>query len=361
MGVSLKRTSGTALDSPTSARAAGLRYVCDQTAAGLRRLGTPRRFRYVDTSGRRVTDKQVLQRIYSLAIPPAWTGVWICPDPDGHLQATGRDARGRKQYRYHPRWRVVRDDVKYGRLVSFAAALPKVRARTQADLAKSGLPREKVLATVVQLLERTLIRVGNEEYARQNGSVGLTTMRDAHAKVNGATVRFEFRGKSGIRHAVDLNDRRLAAIVKACRDLPGYELFQYVDDDGMRQAIDSSDVNAYLREICGDDFTAKDFRTWSGTVLAARALAGVAGFVSQREAKRKVVKAIDSVARSLGNTKTVCRKSYVHPAVIDAYMEGATIHVGKPRALRAVVSAGLSPEERAVVALVSARLRRKTA
>ena len=360
MGVFVKRMSGVVLDSPMSARAAGLRYVCDHSAIGIRRLGKPRRFRYVDASGRRITNKQVLQRIYSLAIPPAWTGVWICSDPDGHLQATGRDARGRKQYRYHPRWRVVRDDVKYGRLVSFAAALPKIRARTQADLAKSGLPREKVLATVVQLLERTLIRVGNEEYARQNGSVGLTTMRDAHAKVNGATVRFEFRGKSGIRHAVDLNDRRLAAIVKACRDLPGYELFQYVDDDGTRQAIDSSDVNAYLREICSDDFTAKDFRTWSGTVLAARALAGVAGFASQREAKRKVVKAIELVARSLGNTKTVCRKSYVHPAVIDAYMEGATIRVGKPRALRAVPAA-LSAEERAVVALVSARLRRKTA
>jgi DNA topoisomerase-1 len=361
MEMSVKRTSRVPLDSPTSARAAGLRYVCDHTGSGIRRLGKTGRFRYVDASGRRITDKQVLQRIHSLAIPPAWTGVWICADPAGHLQATGRDARGRKQYRYHPRWRVVRDEVKYGRLVSFAAALPKIRARTQADLAKSGLPREKVLATVVQLLERTLIRVGNEEYARQNGSVGLTTMRDTHAKVNGATVRFEFRGKSGIRHAVDLNDRRLAAIVKACRDLPGYELFQYVDDNGTRQAIDSSDVNAYLREICGEDFTAKDFRTWSGTVLAARALAGVAGFGSQREAKRRVVKAIESVARSLGNTKTVCRKSYVHPAVIDSYMEGATIRVGKPRALRAVASTGLTPEERAVVALVSARLRRKTA
>jgi DNA topoisomerase I len=359
--MSVKRTSGVALDSTRSARAAGLRYVCDATTNGIRRLGKPGHFRYVAASGRRIRDKRVLQRIYSLAIPPAWTEVWICSDPDGHLQATGRDARRRKQYRYHPRWRVVRDEVKYGRLVSFAAALPKIRARTQADLAKAGLPREKVLGTVVQLLERTLIRVGNEEYARQNGSVGLTTMRDAHAKVTGGTVRFEFRGKSGIRHAVDLNDRRLAAIVKACRDLPGYELFQYVDDDGTRQVIDSSDVNAYLREICGDDFTAKDFRTWSGTVLAARALAGAAGFASQREARRKVGNAIESVARSLGNTKTVCRKSYIHPAVIDAYMDGATIHVGTARALRAVATTGLSAEERAVVALVSARLRRKTA
>jgi DNA topoisomerase I len=350
-----------ALDSPRSARAAGLRYVCDRTTAGIRRLGKPKRLRYVDAAGRRISDKSVLQRIYTLAIPPAWTDVWICPHADGHLQATGRDARGRKQYRYHARWRVVRDEVKYGRLVAFAAALPKIRARTQADLARAGLPREKVLAAVVTLLEKTLIRVGNDEYARHNGSVGLTTMRDAHARVIGSTVRFEFRGKSGIRHAVDLDDRRLASIVKACRDLPGYELFQYVDEDGTRQVVDSSDVNAYLRNICSDDLTAKDFRTWSGTVLAARALAGLAGFSSQRDARRKIVKAIESVARSLGNTKAVCRKSYVHPAVIDAYMDGATIRLGKARDLRAAAAAGLTAEERAVVALVSARVRRKTA
>ena len=346
-----------ALDSPTSARAAGLRYVCDQTTAGIRRLGKPKRFRYVNPAGRRILDKSVLQRIYTLAIPPAWTDVWICPQADGHLQATGRDARGRKQYRYHARWRVVRDEVKYGRLVAFAAALPKIRSRTQADLARAGLPREKVLAAVVRLLEKTLIRVGNDEYARQNGSVGLTTMRDAHAKVIGATVRFEFRGKSGIRHAVDLEDRRLASIVKACRDLPGYELFQYVDEDGTRQVVDSSDVNAYLREICSDDFTAKDFRTWSGTVLAARALAAVAGFSSQREAKRKILKAIEAVASSLGNTKTVCRKSYIHPAVIDAYLDGTTIRVKT----RVAAATGLTAEERSVVALVSARLRRRAA
>ena len=331
-------------DSFASARAAGLRYVSDQTTAGFRRLGKPKRFRYVDPSGRRIADTAVLQRIYALAIPPAWKDVWICPRDDGHLQATGRDARGRKQYRYHARWRVMRDEVKYGRLVAFAAALPKIRARTHADLARSGLPREKVLAAAVQLLEKTLIRVGNDEYARQNSSIGLTTMRDSHAKVTGSTVRFEFRGKSGIRHAINLDDRRLAAIVKACRDLPGYELFQYVDDDGTRQVIDSSDVNAYLRGICGDDFTAKDFRTWSGTLLAARTLAAAAGFASQRAAKRNIVNAIESVARTLGNTKTVCRKSYVHPAVIDAYMEGTTIRV-KTRA--AAAATGLTAEERA--------------
>jgi DNA topoisomerase I len=348
------------LDPAKSARAAGLRYVCDQSTPGIRRLGRPKRFQYCDASGRKISDKAMLQRIYALAIPPAWRDVWICPQPDGHLQATGRDARGRKQYRYHARWRVVRDDVKYGRLVAFAAALPRIRARTEADLARSGLQREKVVAAVVQLLERTLIRVGNDEYARQNGSIGLTTMRDGHAKVSGSSVRFEFRGKSGIRHAVGLDDRRLARIVKACRDLPGYELFQYVDEDGARQVIDSSDVNAYLREVCGDDFSAKDFRTWSGTVLAARALAEVAGFTSQRDAKRKVVNAIESVAKTLGNTRSVCRKSYIHPAVIDSYLDGATIHCAQARAPRAK-STGLTAEERAVVALVSARLRRKTA
>ena len=352
---------GVALDPQKSARAAGLRYVCDQRTPGMHRLGKPKRFRYVDASGKRIADKAVLQRIYSLAIPPAWTDVWICPQADGHLQATGRDARGRKQYRYHPRWRVVRDEVKYGRLVSFAAALPRIRARTDADLALSGLPREKVVAAVVQLLERTLIRVGNDEYARRNGSIGLTTMRDGHAKVSGSSLHFEFRGKSGIRHAVGLDDRRLAKIVKACRDLPGYELFQYVDEDGSRQVIDSSDVNIYLREVCGDDFTAKDFRTWSGTVLAARALAEVAGFTSQRDAQRKVVKAIESVATLLGNTRSVCRKSYIHPAVIDSYLDGATIHRAQARAFSASRSASLTAEERAVVALVSARLRRKTA
>jgi DNA topoisomerase-1 len=349
-----------ALNPPASAKAAGLRYVCDETTPGIKRLGRPGRFRYVDASGRTIRDRRLLQRIHQLVIPPAWTNVWICPLPNGHLQATGRDARRRKQYRYHPRWREVRDEVKYGRLVSFAAALPRIRARTAADLKRGGLPREKVLATVVQLLEKTLIRVGNDEYARQNGSIGLTTMRDAHATVRGATVRFEFRGKSRIQHAVDLEDRRLARVVKQCRDIAGYELFQYVDDDGARQVVDSADVNAYLRDVAGDDFTAKDFRTWSGTVLAACALAKAADFKTTSEAKRRIVKAIDAVARTLGNTKTVCRKSYIHPAVLDAFMDGATIHVPKSRSRRANGEA-LSPEERAVVALVSARLRRKSA
>jgi DNA topoisomerase-1 len=345
--------AGVPLAPSESARAAGLRYVNDETMPGIRRLGSTRRFRYLDADGRRLTNAVELQRIRALAIPPAWRGVWICPLPLGHIQATGRDARGRKQYRYHARWREVRDEVKYGRLIAFARALPRIRQRTAADLRRAGLPREKVLAAVVQLLEKTLIRVGNEEYARANRSFGLTTMRDQHARIEGATVHFEFRGKSGIEHAVDLHERRLARIIKACQDLPGYELFQYVDRDGRREVIDSADVNAYLRELCGEDFTAKDFRTWAGTVLAAKALADLAAFASKAEAKRNIGRAVTSVSERLGNTKTVCRKCYIHPAVFAAYADGATIRVMRPRPGRTARGrALLSPEESAVIALL---------
>jgi len=348
-----------ALPPPESAKIAGLRYVDDRRMPGIRRIGAKSRVRYVAPNGRTVADPGELGRIKALVIPPAWKDVWICPDARGHLQATGRDARGRKQYRYHPRWREVRDEVKYGRLIAFAQALPRIRRRTAADMRKSGLPREKVVAAVVQLLEKTLIRVGNEEYARDNGSVGLTTMRDQHAKINGATVRFEFRGKSRIHHAVGLRDPRLARIVKACRDLPGYELFQYIDGDGTRQALDSADVNTYLREITGEDFTAKDFRTWAGTVLAAKALAASETFKSNADAKRKVVAAIKSVAKRLGNTRSVCRKCYIHPAILDAYMDGATIQTVKARAARLAKStSGLTAEEAAVVGLLERRLRK---
>ena len=245
------------LDPIASADAASLHHVNDATLPGIRRVGSRARVRYLDPAGRRISRPDVLQRITSLAIPPAWTDVWICPSPDGHIQATGRDARGRKQYRYHPRWREVRDEVKYGRLLAFAAALPAIRTRVNRDLKRSGLSREKVIAAVVQLLERSLIRVGNEEYARNNHSFGLTTMRDAHAKVNGAHVRFEFMGKSGVSHRIELNDARLARVVKACRDLPGQDLFQFVDAEGRRQAIGSADVNQYLRETTGQPFTSK--------------------------------------------------------------------------------------------------------
>jgi DNA topoisomerase-1 len=344
-----------------TARIAGLRYVNDERTAGITRIGSSTRVRYRLPTGRAVSDRAELARIRALAIPPAWTDVWICPDPRGHLQATGRDARGRKQYRYHPLWREIRDEAKYGRLIAFAQALPRIRRRTEIDLRKPGLSREKVLAAVVQLLEKTLIRVGNEEYAKSNGSFGLTTMRDQHAKVQGGRVHFEFRGKSGVRHAVDLHDRRLAKIIKACRDLPGYELFQYVDAEGTRQTIDSADVNAYLKSVSGEDFTAKDFRTWAGTVLAAQALAEVARFKSNAEAKRNVVKAIESVATRLGNTKAVCRKCYIHPAILDAYMDGATIQTIRARAARlAARSSTLNAAETAVVGLIERRLRAKT-
>lgn len=348
-----------ALPPHISAKVAGLHYVNDERTPGIRRLGAARRFRYITPNGRPVKDPAQLQRIKALAIPPAWTDVWICPNADGHLQATGRDARGRKQYRYHPRWREVRDEVKYGRLIAFAQTLPRIRARVEADVRRRGLPREKVLAAVVQLLEKTLIRVGNEEYVRQNGSIGLTTMRDRHAKVHRNGVRFAFRGKSGIQHAVDLRDARLARIVKACRDLPGYELFQYIDDDGRRQVIDSADVNEYLRQISGEDFTAKDFRTWAGTVLAAKALAELAAFNTSREAKRKIASAVEQVASRLGNTKTVCRKCYIHPAILDAYMDGATIETVMARASRlARQSAVLALEELAVVGLIERGLKK---
>ena len=306
---------------PPGAHVAGLRHVSDERTPGIRRVGSPTRFRYLRPNGRPVPAAELV-RIKALVIPPAWTEVWICANPKGHLQATGRDARGRKQYRYHHRFRQMRDEAKYGRLPAFAQALRRIRRRTAADVRKRGLPRVKVLAAAVQLLEKTLIRIGNEEYARANGSVGLTTMRDRHATIRGAEVRFEFRGKSGVAHAVEFHDVRLARIVKACRDLPGYELFQYVDDQGERQSIASDDVNSYLRHISGDDFTAKDFRTWAGTVLAAQALARLARFTSQTEAKRNVMQAITGVAKRLGNTRSVCRKCYIHPAILAAYMDG---------------------------------------
>jgi DNA topoisomerase-1 len=271
-------------------------------------------------------------------IPPAWTGVWICPDPRGHLQATGRDARGRKQYRYHARWRQVRDEDKYGRLAEFGRALPAIRRRIARDLRRPGLPREKVLAAVVKLLETTFIRVGNDEYARDNRSYGLTTMRDAHVRVSGSTVHFIFRGKSGVRHELELDDRRLARIVKQCRDLPGQELFQYLDERGAVVDIGSADVNAYLKDITGTDFTSKDFRTWAGTVLAATLLRDEEPSVTATAGKRAVVRAIDEVARRLGNTRAVCRKCYVHPAVIDAYLDGTIVRVmGKPAAPEAAI------------------------
>jgi len=322
---------------------------------GIRRRRAGTGFVYVGADGRRVTNPDVLRRIRSLAIPPAWHDVWICPLDHGHRQAVGRDARERKQYRYHPRWRAVRDETKYTRLIAFGRTLPKIRERIERDLTRPGLPREKVLATVVRLLETTFMRIGNAAYARANGSFGLTTLRRRHVDVSGSTLCFDFRGKGGKRVSVDVTDRRLARIVRRCHDLPGQELFQYVDDDGTRQTLDSADVNAYLKDIGGEDFTAKDFRTWAGTILAALALREVAASDSTNQARRNVIRAIETVARQLGNTPTICRKSYVHPAVIDAYLDGLVL---TPRRKRADPLTGLRPEETAVLALLEQRLER---
>lgn len=296
---------------------------------GIRRVRCGKGFRYTAPSGATIHDVDTLRRIRSLVIPPAWTGVWICTIPNGHLQATGRDARGRKQSRYHPRWREVRDETKYERMVQFAQALPAIRERVKKDLALSGLPRYKVLATIVSLMEQTHIRVGNQEYAKENGSYGLTTLRNKHVEVKGSQVTFSFQGKSKVHHTVSLEDRRLARVIKQCEELPGYELFQYVDDSGERHAIDSSDVNEYLSEVTGHHFTAKDFRTWAGSVLACDLLRGMGAFESGTQAKKNVVAAIKAVALKLGNTPSVCRKCYVHPAVLEAYLGGIPVDEAK--------------------------------
>ena len=313
------------------AKKAGLHYV-DDSIPGIRREKKGRSFRYVGPSGRPIRDRRTIDRIRGLVIPPAWTDVWICRDPSGHLQVTGHDAKGRKQYRYHPRWREVRDENKYDKLIRFAKALPRIRRRVARDLRRQRLPREKVLAAVVKLLETTLVRVGNDEYAEDNKSFGLTTLRDRHVRVVGAKVRMEFNGKSGVDHEVDLRDPRLVNIVRKCQELPGQELLQYVDEEGEVHDIGSSDVNDYLREISGDDFTAKDFRTWAGTALAAEALKEFEDFDTEAAAKRNVTKAIESVAERLGNTKAVCRKCYVHPAIVDAYMDRSLLETLKHRA-----------------------------
>ncbi|HEY1013139.1 MAG TPA: DNA topoisomerase IB [Herpetosiphonaceae bacterium] len=334
---------------PEAAEAVGLRYVSDGRP-GIRRRRHGSGFRYLGADGAPLKDAATLARIKKLAIPPAWTDVWICPRADGHLQATGRDARGRKQYRYHEQWRACRDETKYGRMTAFGAALPAIRRRVEADLGLRGLPRAKVLAAAVRLLETTLIRVGNAEYARANRSFGLTTLRDRHVAVAGAKISFSFRGKSGKDHEIELSDRRLARIVSRCKELPGYELFQYLDDDGERQTIGSADVNGYLREISGQDFTAKDFRTWGGSVLACAVLGGCPPCASESEAKKLVGAAMERVAAQLGNTPAICRRSYVHPAVIDAFLAG-TLAEGAAKAVGA--ASDLDPSEQRLLDLLA--------
>ena len=349
-------------DAAEVAEEAGLRYIADdQPGYTRKRRGDD--FEYFDEQGKKITDETALLRIKRLAIPPAYSDVWICPSPNCHIQATGRDARGRKQYRYHERWREVRDENKYDHMVTFAQMLPKIRSRVERDLKLPGLPREKVLAAVVGLLERTFIRIGNDEYAKSNKSYGLTTIRNRHVKVKGKKLTFSFKGKSGIQHDIDLEDKRLARIVKKLQDMPGQDLFGYLDDEGKVRDVTSQEVNLYLREITGEDFTAKDFRTWAGTVLAAMALNMGDPFETKTQGKKKVKEAIAAVAKILGNTPAVCRKCYVHPAVLECYLDGNSI-AGLKRRTEETLEQKLEvlrPQEAAVMSFLQERLAKKAA
>jgi len=333
-----------------AADVAGLHYV-SIASPGIARRRSGRGFRYIAPDGTTLRDSRTRERIRSLAIPPAWREVWICADPDGHIQAVGLDERGRKQYRYHPRWREVRSGTKFARMIAFASALPRIRQRTAADIAQVGLPREKVLAAIVQLLDRTALRVGNEEYARTNGSFGLTTLRNRHVTVEGAHIHLHFRGKSRVMHAVDLHDKRLARIIRTLQDLPGQELFQYVDEAGLAHSIGSTDVNAYLKEATASEFTAKDFRTWHGTVAALAALQRLAPAESEAAVKHNIVAAVKEVAAHLGNTPAVCRSSYIHPGVLECYAAG-TLAAQLKSAPRSSIADELMPEEEDVLRII---------
>ncbi|WOH67133.1 DNA topoisomerase IB [Bradyrhizobium sp. BWA-3-5] len=350
----------TIVDPRDAAESVGLRYVSDERP-GIRRKKAGTGFSYVRPDGSKLTGSDALKRIKAIAIPPAWTDVWICPSPDGHIQATGRDAKGRKQYRYHARFREVRESTKYERVVAFADALPSIRETVREHMALRGLPREKVLATVVHLLETTLIRVGNDDYARQNNSYGLTTLKNRHAAVEGNEVRFRFTGKGGKQWSLRIRDRRIAKIIKACQELPGQELLQYIDEQGNCQDVTSTDVNDYLKAITGKDITAKDFRTWAGTVLAAMTLSELQSFDNAAQAKRNLRSAIEKVSARLGNTPTICRKCYIHPEVLNSYMDGNLVLEIKSKVeneLRSAVE-NMKPEEAAVLALLRGRLARQ--
>lgn len=349
-------------DPEEAAEEAGLRYVSDDQP-GYTRKAKGDNFEYFDLEGKPIRDEQRLLRLKRLAIPPAYTDVWICPTANGHIQATGRDARRRKQYRYHERWREIRDENKYGKMALFGQTLPKIRRRVAADLALPGLPRNKILATVVQLLERTFIRVGNEEYARENKSFGLTTMQDRHVDVSGSNLKFTFRGKSGIKHEVDVKDRHIAKIISKLQDLPGQDLFQYLDEEGRRCDLSSQDVNDYLREITGQEFSAKDFRTWAGTVLAAIALNHVGAFETKTQAKANIKTAVTAVSKMLGNTPAICRKCYVHPAIFENYLSSQAIEGLKQKTGEALESdeLDLRMDEKAVLKFLQGRLEAKAA
>jgi DNA topoisomerase-1 len=352
----------TIVDPQDAAESVGLRYVSD-ARPGIRRRKSGNGFTYTQADGSKLSEPKALRRIKALAIPPAWTDVWICPFGNGHIQATGRDARGRKQYRYHPDFRAIRESTKYEHVVQFADALPAIREKVREHMALRGLPKAKVLATIVHLLETTLIRVGNDDYAKQNNSYGLTTLKNRHVAVDGNEVRFRFTGKSGKQWSLRVKDRRVAKIIRACQDLPGQELLQYIDEEGKPQDVTSNDVNAYLKEITGKDITAKDFRTWAGTVLAAMALSEMESFDNAAQAKRNLRSAIEKVSARLGNTPTICRKCYVHPEVLSSYMDGNLMLEIKAEVegeLRDAL-AGLKPEEAAVLAVLRSRLSKEVA
>ena len=345
-------TSSTGLDAEKAARAAGLRYALDDRP-GITRKRRGKGWSYYDPRGRLIQDSGERERLNRLAIPPAWTDVWISPWPDSHLLATGRDSEGRKQYRYHPDWRAIRDEAKYARLIPFGRSLSRIRARVDQHLRVDALPREKVLAAVVRLLELSLIRVGNTEYARSNESYGLTTMRDRHVEIVGPTMRFEFRGKGGKLHAVDVRDRRLARIVRQCRDVPGYELFQYYAEDGDKRAVDSGEVNDYLREVSGEEFTAKDFRTWAGTMHAVAALLVCEPYADEREGRMRINESAAVVAERLGNTPAICKACYIHPVVFERYLDGTLADLlDGPAAEDGEDLAGLTEEELALLAFL---------
>lgn len=352
--------TSTSVETEKMAEYAGLVYVNDQKP-GITRIRKGDHFNYIGTNGKTIKDPNEIQRIRSLAIPPAYKDVWICPKPNGHIQATGRDAKGRKQYRYHKRWKEFSDETKYNKMIAFAQALPRLRKRLNRDMSLSGMPKEKVLATIVHLLEVTLIRIGNEEYAKENKSYGLTTLRNQHVEVNGSKINFKFNGKSGKKHFISLQDRHLANIVKRCKELPGQDLFEYEDEEGKPVSISSTDVNDYLQRMTDDNFTAKDFRTWAGTVLAYLALQQFKKFDNEAEAKKNIVQAIESVSKKLGNTPTVCRKCYVHPEVFNAYLDGTLIKTIKQRAEQELLESleDLSSEESAVLAFLQQRLEKE--
>ncbi|WP_158808809.1 DNA topoisomerase IB [Beijerinckia sp. L45] len=354
---SLSRSDAVVDENRAAAKSAGLKYVSDETP-GITRKKSGTGWRFIGPDGKTIKDYWEKKRIEKIGIPPAYTDVWICPREDGHIQATGRDAKGRKQYRYHPKWSETRDSAKYERMMEFGKLLPGLRARVASDMRKTGFPREKVLATIVNLLEMTLIRVGNEDYVKENKSFGLTTLRNRHVAVDGATLRFDFKGKSGKTWNLNVKDRRVAKVVKAIHELPGQHLFQYLDEDGKRQPVDSADVNDYLREITGEDVTAKDFRTWAGTVLASMALSEFEQVDSQAAMKKNVKAAIEKVASRLGNTPTICRKCYVHPKVLTSYLDGHLLADIKQEVEAELCDDAdkLKPEEAALLGLLSRRI-----